>query len=152
VVARTESSINALANGDYADFFAAAAKYHVPVGLFCPGNAQMVRRYAESQPENIIVLDHIGIPKDDQQFEDVLRLASLPNVVIKWGTHLRSSMPMIIVSPRCPLSRPRYRCLRCRPDHVGERLYRAHAVKAAFTVGQDARRSRDPSAPRSAMT
>jgi predicted TIM-barrel fold metal-dependent hydrolase len=84
-VVRTDPTIRAMANGELTDYLALAGKYRLPVCLFCPDNVQLVRPVVERQPDTTIVLDHIAMPVDDAQFEEVLRLAELPNVVIKWG-------------------------------------------------------------------
>ncbi|MDW8471521.1 amidohydrolase family protein [Streptomyces scabiei] len=85
IVARMEEDVKELAAGAYAPVFDAAADNGLPVFTMVPRVAPLLRPYAQAHPDIPIVVDHVGMPEDDTEFEDVLRLADLPNVAIKWG-------------------------------------------------------------------
>ena len=65
--------------------FAAAARYALPVFVLCPGQAARLRAYAARYPEITVIVDHVGSPGNEQQFADLLALADLPNVAVKWA-------------------------------------------------------------------
>lgn len=52
-----------------------------------PGQASNIRRLATSVPEVNVVLDHMGRPGDgsEKEYAEVLRLAQLPNVILKYS-------------------------------------------------------------------
>lgn len=52
-----------------------------------PGQASNIRRLAKSVPDVHVILDHMGRPGDgtEKQYEDVLRLAELPRVILKYS-------------------------------------------------------------------
>jgi predicted TIM-barrel fold metal-dependent hydrolase len=128
LIARSEQTVAALARGDYGRFFTTAAAHRIPVCVFCPGNARLVRHYAELEPDNAIVLDHVGMPRDDSQFEEVLQLSSLPNVVIKWGHG-----PEIFHAPSYPF-RPMFPYLeRCLDAFGADRVMWASDFTAITT-------------------
>ena len=71
---------------------ATAARYDLPVNLFCPGRLAQVQALARRNPETQIVVDHVGLPQPYEPppltdpFKDlpaVLSLATCPNVAIK---------------------------------------------------------------------
>jgi predicted TIM-barrel fold metal-dependent hydrolase len=94
----------AFAAGDYDPIFAAACDCGLPVFVFAPGRAADVGRYARTFPSLRIVLDHCGLISPVMQqalggagapafsrtaqlaaFDEVLALADLPNVALKWA-------------------------------------------------------------------
>ncbi|MFJ3800054.1 amidohydrolase family protein [Streptomyces sp. NPDC090088] len=84
IVARRDEDIKELADGAYGPVFDAAADNGLPVFAIAPRNAPLLRPYAQAHPEISVVVDHVGMPGNDEEFEQVLRLADLPNVAIKW--------------------------------------------------------------------
>jgi predicted TIM-barrel fold metal-dependent hydrolase len=54
---------------------------------FIPAQAVNIRTVAESIPEATVILDHMGRPGDgtEKEYEDVLRLAALPRVILKYS-------------------------------------------------------------------
>lgn len=81
----------AFSDGAYDEVFTAASSAGLPVFVFIPGNAQMVKRYAARFPDLRFVIDHCGMafgapPGSDVSaaFEEVERMAELPNVALKW--------------------------------------------------------------------
>jgi len=85
LIIRGDDRVEAFAGDEYDACFDAAAKFQLPLCVFAPGNATLVRRHAERSPETVIVLDHAGWPTSPEQIDDILRLSELPNVVVKWG-------------------------------------------------------------------
>ena len=54
---------------------------------FIPGQAPNIRALAAKFPETTVILDHMGRPADgtDEQYAQVLKLAELPRVVMKYS-------------------------------------------------------------------
>ena len=54
---------------------------------FIPGQAANIRHVAERVPEATVLLDHMGRPGDgtEQDYAEVLRLAELPRVILKYS-------------------------------------------------------------------
>lgn len=54
---------------------------------FIPGQAGNIRRLAERTPDAMVILDHMGRPGDgsEKEYEEVLRLAELPRVILKYS-------------------------------------------------------------------
>jgi predicted TIM-barrel fold metal-dependent hydrolase len=54
---------------------------------FIPGQAANIRSLAERTPEATVILDHMGRPGDgtEKEYEEVLRLAELPQVILKYS-------------------------------------------------------------------
>jgi L-fuconolactonase len=91
------------AAGDYEPICAAACDCGLPLFMFVPGRARDVARYARKFPSLSIIVDHCGLlsntmrqkiggggvplPRKAQlvAFEEVLGLADLPNVALKWA-------------------------------------------------------------------
>lgn len=85
IVARDDEDVRDLARGDYGPVFDAAADHGLPVFAMTARNGHLLRPYAKACPDNPIVLDHVGMPANEDEFEDVLRLSDQPNIMIKWG-------------------------------------------------------------------
>jgi predicted TIM-barrel fold metal-dependent hydrolase len=85
IVARTPETVQELGDGAYAPVFDAAADHGLPLFANTPRNASLLRPYAKAHPDLPVIVDHVGMPENDAEFEDVLRLADLSNVAIKWG-------------------------------------------------------------------
>lgn len=92
----------AFAAGDYETIFALAADAGLPLFIFAPGQAQVVGRHAEKHPSLRIVVDHCGLFSNSMRrvlagdppisreaqlaaFDEVLALAALPNIALKWA-------------------------------------------------------------------
>ena len=59
---------------------------------FIPAQAPNIRALAEKFPDTTVILDHMGRPGQgtDQEYEEVLKLAELPRVILKysnWGEY-----------------------------------------------------------------
>jgi L-fuconolactonase len=104
-----KSELFALAAGDYDELLAAATDAGLPVFVTIPGNTAALRPIAEKFGATSFVIDHCGMPFTDAMrqgliasglgdelpamgcgdkvadLDDVLRLAELPNVALKWG-------------------------------------------------------------------
>lgn len=54
---------------------------------FIPGQARNIRNLAEKIPDATVILDHMGRPGDgtEQEYEEVLRLAELPHIILKYS-------------------------------------------------------------------
>jgi len=54
---------------------------------FIPGQAPAIHALASKFPETTVILDHMGRPGDgtEQEYEQVLKLASLPRVILKFS-------------------------------------------------------------------
>ncbi|MBW8911146.1 MAG: amidohydrolase family protein, partial [Sphingomonas sp.] len=106
----TKADIDALATGGYDALFAAAADARLAVFVAIPGNAPVLRSSIERFPDVQFVIDHCGLPVSREALEatlrslgwneqapefsdetpeaalaNVLKLAHLPNVAIKWA-------------------------------------------------------------------
>jgi predicted TIM-barrel fold metal-dependent hydrolase len=95
--------VEAFARGEYGAACAAACDAGLPLFVFAPGRPQDVAEYARRFPELRLVVDHCGLmtpsmrkwmlpdapPLSREQqlaaFDEVLALAELPNVGLKWG-------------------------------------------------------------------
>jgi L-fuconolactonase len=95
----SEAEVASFGRGEYDELFAEACDCGLPMFVFNPGNAPMVRRYAVKYPELKIVIDHCGMPFGRAPnespselsarltaFDAVLSMSDLPNVALKW-TH-----------------------------------------------------------------
>lgn len=85
IVARADEDVKELGQGAFRPVFDAAADHGLPVFAMTPRNAPMLRPYATEHPDTTIILDHVGMPANEDEFQDVLRLSDLPNVAVKWG-------------------------------------------------------------------
>lgn len=95
--------VDAFAAGDYAPICAAACDCGLPLFMFVPGRAGDVVQYARRFSSLRIVIDHCGLISNSMRqaigaggeplsreaqlaaFEEVLALADLPNVALKWA-------------------------------------------------------------------
>lgn len=96
----------AFAAGRYDEIFAAAGALGLPVFLFIAGHVELMPRYLERHRDVTFIVDHCGMPMEagirpldgDQAdgrpdhpgpnvpyFDEVLRLADHPNVLLKWS-------------------------------------------------------------------
>ena len=93
----------AFAAGEYEPICAAACDCGLPLFVFVPGRARDVVQYARKFPSLRIIVDHCGLlsnsmrqkfggggvplPQEAQlgAFEEVMALADLPNVALKWA-------------------------------------------------------------------
>ncbi|MEU8921514.1 amidohydrolase family protein [Kitasatospora sp. NPDC048545] len=85
IVAAGDGDLGQLARGDYGPVFDAAADHGLPVFAMTARNGHLLRPYAKAHPDTAVVLDHIGMPADDGEFQDVLRLSDQPNILVKWA-------------------------------------------------------------------
>jgi L-fuconolactonase len=97
------AEVDAFAAGDYAPICAAACDGGLPLFMFVPGRARDVMQYARKFSSLRIVIDHCGLISNSMRkaigaggepssreaqsaaFEEVLALADLPNVALKWA-------------------------------------------------------------------
>lgn len=92
----------AFAAGAYEAIFAQACDAALPVFVFAPGQPQALASYARKFPALRIVVDHCGVWSNSMRrtlglgapldaaaqlaaFDEVLALADLPNVALKWA-------------------------------------------------------------------
>ncbi|MCV7234622.1 amidohydrolase family protein [Mycobacterium branderi] len=96
----TLEDADAFAAGAYEHLLEIAREVALPLFVFIPGFVELLEPYARRYPELTFVIDHCGmgfpgIPPDRPQaearaaldagyFDQVLRLAELPNVALKW--------------------------------------------------------------------
>jgi L-fuconolactonase len=85
IVARMDGDIKELAQGGYRPVFDAVADHDLPVFAMTPRNGDLLTPYTKEYPDTTIVLDHVGMPADEDEFESVLQLSEVPNLAIKWG-------------------------------------------------------------------
>ncbi|ORA08345.1 amidohydrolase family protein [Mycobacterium arosiense] len=97
----TLDEVEAFANGAYWHLLEIAREVALPLFLFIPGYVELLEPYARRYPDLTFVIDHCGmefpgIPLDRPQpkmraaqdvgyFDQVLRMAELPNVALKWS-------------------------------------------------------------------
>jgi L-fuconolactonase len=97
------AEVEAFAAGDYAPICAAACECGLPLFMFVPGRARDVVQYARKFPSLRIIIDHCGLLSNSMRqkiaaggsplsleaqlgaFEEVVALADLPNVALKWA-------------------------------------------------------------------
>jgi len=95
------AEVEAFAAGDYEAIFAQACDAALPVFVFAPGQALALATYARKFPGLRIVADHCGVWSNAMRrtlglealeraaqlaaFDEVLALADLPNVALKWA-------------------------------------------------------------------
>jgi predicted TIM-barrel fold metal-dependent hydrolase len=87
-VALGAAEIEALATGGFDTVFRAAAEHNLPVVALSPGRPGLLRPYAERFPDVRLVVDHCGARREragpPEIVDEVLGLARLPNVLLKW--------------------------------------------------------------------
>jgi predicted TIM-barrel fold metal-dependent hydrolase len=97
----TQPEIEAFMNGSYDALFDIAQDVGLPVCVFIPGYVELLAPYVRRYPRLQFVVDHCGmgfpnIPagrspadearvRDPAYFDEVLKLAALPNVAMKWS-------------------------------------------------------------------
>lgn len=97
----TVDDVEHFAEGGYDHLFDIAGDLGLPLFIFIPGHVELLARYARRFPEVTCIVDHCGmgfrgIPagrpaaeaastRDPAYFEEVLRLAEFPNVLLKWA-------------------------------------------------------------------
>lgn len=98
----SSADAEAFAVGDYEPICAAACDCGLPLFMFVPGRLRNVVRYAQKFPSLRIIVDHCGLLSNAMRqkigggvplsreaqriaFEEVLGLADLPNVALKWA-------------------------------------------------------------------
>jgi L-fuconolactonase len=97
------AEVDAFAAGEYAPICAAACDCGLPLFMFVPGRARDVVQYARKFSSLRVVIDHCGLISNSMRqkiggggqplsreaqlaaFEEVLALADLPNVALKWA-------------------------------------------------------------------
>lgn len=103
--ALTAVELKAFASGGYGPVFAVAEEVGLPVFVFIAGHVELLPPYLEKFPNLQFIVDHCGMPleadvgfldeatpdqahggPDVAYFDEVLKLASYPNVALKW-TH-----------------------------------------------------------------
>ncbi len=94
--------VDAFAAGDYGPICAAACDSGLPLFVFAPGRPGDIGQYARKYPSLRIVVDHCGVLSNLMRqalgagapvsreamlagFEEVMTLAELPNVALKWA-------------------------------------------------------------------
>jgi predicted TIM-barrel fold metal-dependent hydrolase len=112
IVALSGERVARLQRGGYEALLTAAERCGVPVFAYAPGNLEALELAAEKHPELVLVLDHLGLPQPPVlvsggdpwgDFEQVLRLARLPNVALKLSgmpNVSRSAFPFADLWPR----------------------------------------------------
>lgn len=93
----------AFANGEYDACFTAANDAGLPLFVFAPAQSQDLMQYAKKFPSLRIIVDHCGLLSNSMRqavgggiapmsaeaqlaaFDEVLALADLPNVALKWA-------------------------------------------------------------------
>jgi predicted TIM-barrel fold metal-dependent hydrolase len=94
-----------LVGGRYDRYFHVAEQHRVPTfiqvnGIGIAGRLGAVRHVAAAHPHLPVIIDHLGVampgsrahrPDRFTQFDDVCKLAALPNVHLKWGHATRLS-------------------------------------------------------------
>ncbi len=109
----TADELNALENGGYDQIFKTANSVGLPVFAYIAGHVELLPRYLKQFPDLQFIVDHCGMPMeagisfldaetpeqasgtgghtgpDVTYFDEVLRLASYPNVALKW-THAQA--------------------------------------------------------------
>lgn len=83
--ARKPADVQALADGEFKPFFAAAQRCGIPVCALTFGHAELLRPYIEAFGDLTIIVDHCGLPKSPEQFAATLELAAYKNVALKWA-------------------------------------------------------------------
>jgi L-fuconolactonase len=110
------AELAAFTEGGYDRYFEAAQDHRLPTFVYLPDHPELLRPYARRFPEVPLILDHCGLrfggasaatyqaviagerpasataPSDAfARFDDVLALAELPNVALKWAHAPRGS-------------------------------------------------------------
>lgn len=110
IPAVTPAEVAAFAAGGYEDIFAVAAKVGLPVFLFIAGHVELLPEYLRNFPTVTFIVDHCGMPMEAgisppnpeiatqassaepthpgpniAYFDEVLKLAEYPNVLLKWS-------------------------------------------------------------------
>jgi predicted TIM-barrel fold metal-dependent hydrolase len=105
IPAVTAVECEAFAKGDYAPIFQTCLDVRMPVFLFIAGHVELMPRYLEQFPDLQFIVDHCGMPMeqgiamldedtpegeapagpDVGYFDEVLKLATYPNVALKWS-------------------------------------------------------------------
>ncbi|MEE8306612.1 MAG: amidohydrolase family protein [Gammaproteobacteria bacterium] len=105
IPAVTAVECEAFAKGDYAPIFQTCLDVRMPVFLFIAGHVELMPRYLEQFPDLQFIVDHCGMPMeqwiamldedtpegeapagpDVGYFIEVLKLATYPNVALKWS-------------------------------------------------------------------
>ncbi|WP_157220756.1 amidohydrolase family protein [Flavisphingomonas formosensis] len=94
---------DAFVAGDYAELFAATERAGLPLFVFAPRQLEAIARYAREFPGLRVIVDHCGMLSNGMRrflagyegvsggpdaqladFEQVLRLADVPNIALKW--------------------------------------------------------------------
>jgi L-fuconolactonase len=83
--ARSPEEVDDLRAGRCDPFFEHAERLGLPAFLLSPHNAGLTRRYAAAHPGLAIIVDHFGMPGNEAERAEVLGLAELPNVYLKWA-------------------------------------------------------------------
>lgn len=105
----TAEELNAFADGAYERIFKTASSVGLPVFAYIAGHVELMPRYLEQFPNVQFIVDHCGMPMeagisfldaetpegalgksghagpDVAYFDEVLKLASYPNVALKWS-------------------------------------------------------------------
>jgi L-fuconolactonase len=95
--ARSEQEVRSFAAGDCMVFFHAAQKHDLPVFILSPGNSALLEPYVRDCPDLRVVIDHCGLPREVDEYNQVLALAKYPNVFLKW-----CHAPRVFRAPKYP--------------------------------------------------
>jgi L-fuconolactonase len=89
LLADTQETAKALADGELDHVFATAADHDLPLFVLTNGHAELLRRPAERFPDLSIVVDHCGLVLEKagsgEPLKAVFELARHPNVILKWS-------------------------------------------------------------------
>jgi L-fuconolactonase len=101
IPAVSPDELEAMANGGYTDIFQTCQEVGMPIFLFIAGHVELLHPYLDQFPDLNFVVDHCGMPMEagvvaiegapphpgpqPAYFEEVLKLASWPNVDLKWS-------------------------------------------------------------------
>lgn len=81
---RKPHEVQAYADGGYRRFFETLRRHGLPVFVLTVGNTPLLQPYAETFADLSFIVDHCGMAADERQYDEILALAQLPNVSMKW--------------------------------------------------------------------
>lgn len=81
---RSEEQVASFRAGGDMAFFKSAQRHGLPVFVLCPRNARFAAQYAAACPDARIAIDHLGLPETIEEYNQLLEMARLPNVYVKW--------------------------------------------------------------------
>jgi predicted TIM-barrel fold metal-dependent hydrolase len=95
--ARGEVERKAAQEGARQRYFELVSRYDLPVFVMTWGDAASFEQYIRALPDLRIVIDHCGVPSNEEEFQQTLALAKYPNAHLKW-----SHAPMVFSAQRYP--------------------------------------------------